>query len=291
MKLALHADHDRRAYCMIHYIKYKITECGIMKRLIIFVIIGNLLYNFWGTFKADISVYEAVLLVLSDKLMLATAFTLPVLLLVSNVFNFRRYELQIMLRLGSTKRWFWANVLSSSVLVLIYIVGLLSVFAAVGILHGMSFGNHWSKAASTQQLNPIGGFDYTGLPFIILVYKNVKPLTAMLMAIPLILFRFVFYLEIQALSSHLCRQRSIGQIITIVLNYFDVFFYNIFFDMRINILPHEQTIVTCIDGYRLPYLISLLYWILLLTGTMGVHFILVDDAAERMAINRLSELQ
>jgi len=105
-----------------------------MKRLIIFVIIGNLLYNFWGTFKADISVYEAVLLVLSDKLMLATAFTLPVLLLVSNVFNFRRYELQIMLRLGSTKRWFWANVLSSSVLVLIYIVGLLSVFAAVGIL-------------------------------------------------------------------------------------------------------------------------------------------------------------
>jgi len=85
---------------MIHYIKYKITECGIMKRLIIFVIIGNLLYNFWGTFKADISVYEAVLLVLSDKLMLATAFTLPVLLLVSNVFNFRRYELQIMLRLA-----------------------------------------------------------------------------------------------------------------------------------------------------------------------------------------------
>ena len=109
MKLALHADHDRRAYCMIHYIKYKITECGIMKRLIIFVIIGNLLYNFWGTFKADISVYEAVLLVLSDKLMLATAFTLPVLLLVSNVFNFRRYELQIMLRLGSTKRWFGAR--------------------------------------------------------------------------------------------------------------------------------------------------------------------------------------
>lgn len=291
MELALHADYDRRVYCMIHYIKYKITECGIMKWLIIFLIIGNLIYNFWGTFKANISVYEAVLLILSDKLMLATAFTLPVLLLVSNVFNFSRYELQIMLRQESAKRWFEANVLSSSILVLIYIIGLLSVFVAVGILHGMSFGNNWSRAASTQQLNPIGGFDYTGLPFIILVYKNVKPLTAILMELPLIFFRFVFYLEIQALFCHLSKQRSIGQIITIALNYFDVFFYNIFFDMRINILPHEQTIVTCIDGYRLPYFISLLYWILLLTGTMGAHFILAEDAAERMAINRLSELQ
>ena len=267
---------------MLSYLKYKMQEEGCIKWICICVILENLIFSFWKDLRQHVTVFEAILITLSDKLLLSTAITLPVFLIASNCYSINNQELQIIFRVKNSRTWFWYNQIYMICMVSIYIIVCIVIFAIVGILHNMSRSAKWSEAAYYLQLNPVGGIDYTGFPFETLILNKNNPIISVGAGLILLFLRCVFFLEIQCYISLLSSRLSIGQIVATVFNYIDVFFYNVFFNSRFGVLPHEHSIITCIDGQRPSILISFIYWIIIIMSVVVLQYINTDNITERI---------
>lgn len=251
----------------MNYIAYKIKGISIIKILaVLAIIISAMLMSSQYYQHQGFSVFELMLILTSDKLVLSTIITLPIIVLASNILQYDYVEFQALIRLQNTGKWFKYNIYSIIINVSIFILFYYLIMFFVGILSNFDFSYNWILPKTFNMTISINGFDYTGNPFVLLINDNISPGIAIFVEYFMLILRCIFYILLARCVYNLVKNNFVSILVVICFNYFDIYFYDITNLSKLFIMPHEYSIITSIAGQSPSIISAILYWgILILT--------------------------
>jgi len=253
---------------MKRYINYLVANSLYLKIPLCFFVMLSISSVMLKQYEScDITVIEFVLYVFQDKLFLSYILTLFLLIFINNLFRVRNIDLQYIIRLKTTIKWYIANFSACVINCLILVILIFLSLAFVSYFNGFKPVLFWSECVQMSSINFVDGLDYTGHPFDILIINETSPFVALVQGIFTLFFRCLFYANLVNVLQILVKNRLITIFVVILMNIIDVYFYNIFVMVNMFVLPSEHSIVTSIAGESTRFLFSLIYWLLAIIGS------------------------
>lgn len=266
------------------YIFSQVAYKGKMRLFISSVLILTAFMIFSEKFSdMSITLFEFMLLMLSDKFIVLFIFTIIFVLLIP-IGSVSSWDMLVLSRMDIKK---WHINLSTIIMInaIFYVVLSFLLLFVIGILKNYHIGFTWSGSISTDYIYNIDGFDPAGTPFILLIHNGTSPLLTVIISIMLLIFRCTLFGMISLLITMLTNKQIVGGIAAILIGYFDVFSSNIFGIFKTGLFPYEHSIVTSILEFRMPFGISVMYWIILI-GLMVVGGLISADITVEKHITR-----
>ena len=264
---------------MMHYIFFKIRN---IRNLIIISFVFLLGFCYINSYRFPyVANFEHIIFIISDKLNISTFFTLATLLITRSFFRIDKWEIQCILR-QNVRKWFVENLLLIIMTILIFIISFVLLQSLFNFFRRMTFSLRWEDTYSVHnEVTLIDGFDKTGFPLNYLYELNISPIICIVLALLLLFARCLFYCLIAVVFLKYTNSYRISIPLTIILNYLDVFFYDIVATNKILLLPIEHSVVTYVNYSRLSLNISIIYWIILIICFSLIIYILIQKDIER----------
>lgn len=232
---------------------------------VVFIYIALSIFNVLRKSAYFNTIEECLFTSLDDRLMMLVIFSIIPLVLTSGASMVSGFDLQIITRCQSKKKWYYDNVLfiwiTSFLVISIYFL----IFHLTSLIHGLQHIGNWNQSIFNFKilLNP-DSFDNFGQPFSYIFQNNTLPLVLIFQAMLLLTFRTVFWGSLVYNITIFSKRTWIGVICVVIISWIEIYFYNIIKINRLYIFPHEFSIVTTINGVALPIWISAAYWVILI---------------------------
>lgn len=267
------------------YILSQVAYKGKMRLFISSALILTAFIIFSEKFSdMSITLFEFMMLMLSDKFIVLFVFTIIFVLLIPNGL-FSNWDMLVLSRMD-IKKWHINQCTIIMINAIFYVVLSFLLLFIVGILKNYHIGFTWSGSIATNYIYNIDGFDPAGTPFILLIHNGTSPLLTVIFSIMLLIFRCALFGMISLLITMLTNKQIVGGLAAILIGYFDVFSSNIFGIFKTGLFPYEHSIMTSILEFRVPFSISVMYWLMLI-GLMVVGGLISVDITVEKHITRI----
>ena len=238
-------------------------------------------YNMQRKAVVSNSVEECILLSIDDHLMLLVLFSIFPICVSSGIGIISANDLHVISRTSNKSSWYGGCIVQIIVIAIIETLLYLIFCYLSGMAKNMNILSTWDSSNFRYQglLNP-DSFDSFGQPLQYAINNNISPIDTVLQAALLLMLRSTGFISVCWLISSLVQRRWAGIVITILLSWLDIYFYNIFRLPKLYVLPHEYSIATTINGRTLPIMISVFYWMVLCSGIQLIGYMNNDRIIE-----------
>ena len=258
-------------------------------------IIPKLLFTLVGIFamvalssqyylSLNITIYEYILVVFSDKFFLSIFLFSNIIVWTSGVFDLSGSKSNQLMRVQSTNRWYWLCLVVLITNCIILVLAICSTLFLSGVWYGFSFSQEWSTAARDTVINAVDGLDFRGRAFELLTSRNENTIVLLIEAILLIFLRSTFYSLICSLIYIVSRKPVIAIVVGFLVNTVDIYYFDLFPPSKMFFLPQQYSVLTSINGATPSAHFYILFWVITITGLIIVMNLLYGLSFEKMVL-------
>lgn len=245
---------SNKSFLIFNYIKVKVMQLSIFRWLllalfVVFISYDNVKYCISAFDR--FSIFDYLFFVINDEYVICYYLMFCIIIIAADIYNpaNNSHELYLLMKIDNRKKWNQNNLITIVFYCLIIIL-LLIIINSIMVICFSPYTNLSYKNTLTIEM-----------------FKGLNPYYDFAIGSLLILLRLIAIAFLMFAINLKCKKYPMGFIGAIIITLIDRFFYGIFQIMLpLNILPIEHTrvlyteAVAPVQGYRGSYLLSILYW-------------------------------
>lgn len=258
-------------------------------------IIPKLLFTLLGIFamvtlssqyylSLNITIYEYILVVFSDKFFLSIFLFSNIIVWTSGAFDLSGSKSNQLMRVQSANRWYWICLMVLIIDCFILVFAICSALFLSGVWYGFSFNQEWSAAARDTVINVVDGLDFKGRAFELLTNRNDSKIALIGAATLLVFFRSTFYTFIYNLIYIVSRKPVIAIAVGLLVNTVDIYYFDLFPPSEMFYLPQQFSVLTSINGATPSSRFYIFFWSVSIVGLVIVMNLLFGLNFEKMIL-------